>query len=163
MIWKRIKNWAYEVSDTGLVRNIKTSRILKQSLHKSGYMNVQLWKDNKPWTVGVHQLVAQSFHGDKPSDHHEVCHINGNRISNYASNLYWGLHGDNMNDRNQHGTTAINEKNGKIKHSNDKVKEVLNFVEKGNTQKAASIKFNIPSATVHGWVSRRTRPQQNKE
>ena len=42
-IWKQYKDSNYEVSTDGMVRNIKTGRILKHQKHKTGYLQVVLY------------------------------------------------------------------------------------------------------------------------
>ena len=114
MNWNPVPGWPYEASDTGEVRNARTGHTLKQTVHKSGYVNVQLWNKMKFWTVGVHQLVALSFLGPKPSPAHEVRHGDGVKTHNWLANLSYGTALENMADRDAHGTTAVNEKNGKM-------------------------------------------------
>jgi hypothetical protein len=52
----------------------------------------------------VHQLVALAFLGPKPSPHHEVAHLDGQRLNNHVSNLAWLLHRENERHKDLHGT-----------------------------------------------------------
>lgn len=75
----------YEVSSLGRVRNTATGRVLKASVTSRGYLKVCLGKQ-QPY---VHQLVAEAFHGPRPSLSEQVDHLNFDRTDNRASNLRW--------------------------------------------------------------------------
>jgi DNA-binding NarL/FixJ family response regulator len=72
-------------------------------------MFVRLTVDGKRTTRLVHVLVAKKFCGKKPSDKHQVRHLDGNRKNNIASNLAWGTAKENASDRAMHGTTSSGE------------------------------------------------------
>ena len=86
--WRRIKDFPYSVSNTGLVRNDRTGKILKGTPHKGGYLWVQLWVNNKYHSRSVHRLVAKSFI-DNPDGKPQVNHKDGNTQNNTADNLEW--------------------------------------------------------------------------
>lgn len=157
MNWKPIPQWPYEVSDTGSVRNIRTGHILRAQLHKSGYMNVQLWLRGQFWTVGVHQLVMLAHVGPLPSPSHEVLHGDGDSTYNVLSNLRYGLHLENMRDRDTHGGTARNERNGKVKHSDEVVAAARAGYAKGLGPRALGAMLGVSEQTVFGWLKGRTR------
>lgn len=54
----------------------------------TGYMFVQLWKNNIPYRKYIHRLVAESFINN-PNNLEEVNHIDGNKSNNSISNLEW--------------------------------------------------------------------------
>lgn len=155
--WKSIPGWPYEAGDDGRIRNARTGRVLRQQRHKGGYLNVQLWSGGRFWTVGVHQLVALAFIGPAPSDSHEVRHGDGVRTNNHLDNLAYGLHLENMRDRDAHGTTARGERNGKVKHSNQTVTTVLFLRTSGVRVSEIARMMGLHPATVNSWVSGRTR------
>ena len=92
----------YAVSSLGRVRD-RNGRILKTFSAGSTrqYEYVDLGTKRR---ASVHVLVAEAFHGPKPSPRHEVRHIDGNPRHNTPENLRWGLHAVNVDDQRRHGT-----------------------------------------------------------
>jgi len=75
----------YQVSDDGLVMNIKTGHILTP-VTKNGYYGVRLSRDGRSIYKSLHILVYEAFHGIRSKGMH-IDHINGVRTDNRASNL----------------------------------------------------------------------------
>lgn len=105
MLNNNVENWRdlvgfegnYEVSDLGRVRSIKTSQgtkreRLKKFSERSGYLYVNLWKENKPYNEAVHRAVAKAF---LPNPKATVNHIDGDKHNNRLSNLEWATHSEN--------------------------------------------------------------------
>ena len=84
----------YHVSNTGLVR--KGERILRIRRNKGGYMMA-----NVPETRYIHQLVAETFLGEKPEGM-EVNHIDHDKANNTTINLEWVTHAENIRKRFTH-------------------------------------------------------------
>jgi len=91
--WKRIKGMDYEVSSTGLVRNL-SGKILKQKTD-NGYKRIGLHKDKKQVFLRVHRLVAAAFI-PKIRGKEQVHHINHIRHDNRVENLQWVTGEENM-------------------------------------------------------------------
>ena len=83
----------YEVSSTGLVRNL-SGKILKQKT-ENGYKRIGLYKDKKQVFFRVHRLVAAAFI-PKISGKEQVHHINHIRHDNRVENLQWVTGEENM-------------------------------------------------------------------
>jgi hypothetical protein len=99
----------YEVSSLGRVwSNYRGGRYLKPGRHVGGYPQVNLAKDGVHRMWLVHQLVALAFHGSRP-DGEEVRHRDGIAAHVPASNLEWGTHAENIEDRRRHGTLTLKE------------------------------------------------------
>lgn len=62
---------------------------LSYKIDKDGYFEVVLSVDGKRFYKKVHQIIAETFLGDKPSEFHCVDHINRKRQDNRVSNLRW--------------------------------------------------------------------------
>jgi len=87
MRWEVIKKYGgnYAVSDTGLVKNIKTDRLIKCFLNQNGYPLARLYHNGKNYGRPVHRLVAEAFLICTPNQH--VNHIDKNKLNNNLSNL----------------------------------------------------------------------------
>lgn len=97
---KRLINFPdYTVSELGIITNIKTGKVLTGSITPKGYVRVTLRVNNKPKTVKVHRLVAETFIPN-PENKPTVNHIDEDKTNNVASNLEWAT----MKEQNNHGT-----------------------------------------------------------
>ncbi|RBO91367.1 NUMOD4 motif-containing HNH endonuclease [Nocardia puris] len=114
--WRDLPGWEglYQASDHGRIRSL--DRIIKhprgnrrrggvvlRPFLAGGYEKVYLCRDGTRTAAFVHALVAATFVGPRPPGH-EVCHQNGHRRDNRASNLRFGTPSDNALDRVRHGT-----------------------------------------------------------
>lgn len=79
---------------------------MKQRVHEAGYLLVAVKVDGKQRRFRVHRLVLEAFVGPCP-DGKECCHRDGDPTNNSLGNLYWGTHGQNMNDQVRHGTHTL--------------------------------------------------------
>ncbi len=90
----------------------KSGRPLFQATTKDGYFRVSMKRQGMSVNARVHQLVCAAFHGPRPSEAHQVRHLDGSRTNNHFTNLAWGTAKENAADRERHGTTAKGHKNG---------------------------------------------------
>jgi hypothetical protein len=106
--WRTVEGFPdYRVSDLGRVMSLKGKqpKILQPYLNGRGdypYPSVTLRQDGRKQIRTVHSLVAEAFIGPRP-DGLEVRHLNGDPMDSRASNLSFGSHADNMQDRLAHG------------------------------------------------------------
>lgn len=81
-------------------------RQLSPTSGKGGYLRVRLQLPNgRRVNRPIHSLVAEAFIGPRPEGH-QVCHIDGDKTNNAASNLRYGTAQDNADDRSAHGRTV---------------------------------------------------------
>jgi hypothetical protein len=103
--WIPIVNFPdYQVSDDGRVRSRSRGnqwRTLKPIVDRDGYHRVDLCNLGRRSRRGIHVLVAEAFIGPTPEGM-EVCHQDGNRSRNIASNLRYDTHAENMKDIRRH-------------------------------------------------------------
>ena len=105
--WKPVAGFEglYEVSDRGRVwsqpRNKTSGGLLKPGLDQSGYLQVDLYRNGKPWKVRVHRLVLVAFVGARPKGM-QCRHLDGHKTNNRLSNLRWGTQVENEADKNCH-------------------------------------------------------------
>jgi len=62
----------------------------------TGYLQVALWKNNKPTRKYVHRIVWETFKGEIPKNY-EIDHKDENKANNALSNLHLVTRKENMN------------------------------------------------------------------
>lgn len=85
-------------------------RELSIKLDTDGYACVDVSDKGTRRRLRVHRLVAHYFLPSRPSQRHEICHIDGNKLNNDCENLRWGTRKENADDRTRHGRTSKGEK-----------------------------------------------------
>lgn len=132
-IWKKIKDFLYEVSSLGNIRRIgKTVNhaVSKQSNGK--YLITNLWKNNISYTKNVHRLVAETFIPN-PENKPQVNHKDKNTFNNCVDNLEWVTCSENHKHAYKHGKQASNNWNGlKMPNASSKYHYVLWDKSKNN-------------------------------
>ena len=53
--------YLYEVNEDGIVRNVKSKKILKPRINKEGYLQINIHIKDEPVTRTIHKLVADAF------------------------------------------------------------------------------------------------------
>lgn len=77
-----------------IFRRLK-GRFLTGTKNNKGYVQFQLWSNNKSKRFLVHRLVADAFILN-PQKHPLINHIDGNPMNNTVSNLEWCTYSENM-------------------------------------------------------------------
>ena len=131
--WKLINGFEnYEVSDDGLVRNVKTKRILKEDIKKKrsrySYALVYLYNHGKRRITSVHRLVAEAFIPN-PQNLPQINHKDENSLNNKVENLEWCTAKYNIN----YGTLPQrrNVPNWKGRHHTLESKQKMSLAKKG--------------------------------
>lgn len=78
----------YDITEDGIVTNLKTGNILDGSVNSYGYRVVSLHKNGKRKICKVHRLLATTFIPN-PNNYSDVNHIDGNKLNNSLDNLEW--------------------------------------------------------------------------
>ena len=150
--WKKVVNFEdfYEVSDEGRIRNIKTGRVLKGSVHSSGYIYVTFNIGNNVYSNRVHRLVALAFLSKKKSSDEVVNHKNGNKKDNSLANLEWMSHKENAIHSRK---TGLN----KTKLSREDVYLIRERFETGvNNKKELARLFGVTESNINSVVKKKT-------
>jgi len=141
--WEKIDNYSYEISSSGLCRNIKTDKILSLRRITGGYIGYYLSKDKKSINHKAHRLVAMAFI-DNPDNKPFINHINGIKDDNRVDNLEWATSKENV--RHAFDTNLINAtfvKNKCSKLGKKTWKQNLRKKIKFSTEEVFSIKKEI--------------------
>ena len=140
------------VSKRGLVWSAPNGNCCYWRLHTQrvdpfGYVCVGVWDRilKKQILTRVHRLVCRTVHGEPPSEQHEVRHLDSNKLNNNASNLSWGLHVENMQDRHRRGGYPVGSKHPRAKLTEAQVREILVNTESLNK---AARRFGVSKRTV---------------
>ena len=99
--YKKIKDYDYEISNLGNVRNMKTNKILKNQISTSGYYDIKI--DGKHFKI--HKLIGIYFI-DNPNEYKCVDHIDRNKLNNNINNLRWCTYSDNLKNKTKKLNTS---------------------------------------------------------
>lgn len=155
VVWKHYLD-KYYVSNTGLIKNNTTGRILQSRLDKKGYLRCSISVNGKIQTVYPHRLVGLLFvEGYKQGL--TIDHIDGNKINNRASNLEWVTNNENTQRAIKNGLrNTANEHNPNAKLTKNDViwiREHYTKKDKDYGTKAIAQKYNIGETTVREIIS----------
>lgn len=78
----------YEVSPEGFVKNLRTGRVLKTDVNRSGHHRVTMSVDGVVKRQYLHRLVAEKF-VPNPDNKPFVNHVDGDKSNNRFTNLEW--------------------------------------------------------------------------
>lgn len=78
----------YDISEKGVITNIKTGNILSGNVNSYGYLVVRLTKNRESKDHKIHRLLAKTFIPN-PNNFSVVNHIDGNKLNNSLENLEW--------------------------------------------------------------------------
>lgn len=173
--WRPIAKWPeYEVSSHGRVRRIapsirfnpkagrkmimrKGGNIITGGTHLwSGYRRVALAARGMRRDENICVLVCQTFHGEKPSQIHQVAHWDGNKLNDRADNLRWATRSENSQDAIRHGHTQRGLKNVNGILGEKEVHQIRAALADGMTLKAIGTKFGVSVAAIFNIKAKRT-------
>lgn len=165
--WKTIEEYPnYEVSNTGLVRNKKSGRVLKPAKNTTGYPQVPLCNNGRCKLRLVHRLVAEAFiENTNPEEYDQINHKNSCRSDNKVENLEWCSGSYNMRHMVANGHSTI----AKLDYKQaSKIRELLLL---GAKVKRLAEKFGVPPHTIRNikygriwsWVDRASEYLQTPE
>lgn len=155
ILWMPIPGFVnYDINQHGVIRkslnsNHKNAGEIKSIfVRKNGYSQVILYKDGKKKRFLIHCLVALVFVGDKPTDDHEVAHLDGNRLNNFYKNLAWKTHKENELDKVIHGSILRGEDVGTAKLTNKNVLEIKKRLISGEKQADIAKDYLVHASTI---------------
>lgn len=143
--WKTIEQYPnYEVSNTGLVRNKVSGRVLKPSNNGKGYHQVILCNNDGSKKKLIHRLVAEAFI-DNPNteEFNQVNHKNSCRTDNRVENLEWCSGSYNMRHMVANGHSTI----AKIDYK--KASEIRELLLLGAKVKRVADKYGVSPQLIY--------------
>ena len=154
---------SYKAGSDGHIYRYSTARVnakkpfpfrLSEFLGDAGYPFVSIIGEPGGRSRAVHVLICGAFHGPKPSPIHEVRHLDGSRDNNVPFNLAWGTPSENEADKRRHGRSAIGEKHGAAKLTEEAVRILRIAIPRGlwNPSDAAKV-FNVDPSVIRAAVS----------
>jgi len=177
-IWKKIKNTnnIYLISNKGRLktlnwRNSGKEVIMKPAPDKKGYLRTVIIIDNKPKTIKLHRLVAETFINN-PENKPQVNHVDCNKQNNMVNNLEWVTPQENFLHSVEHlkqksfvkniGKTSnlkhlIGEQIGTSKLTIKEVKEIRNkFIPRVYTRKILANEYNVKESTIKDIILKKS-------
>ena len=153
MEWRAVKNFEqyYSVSSTGLVKNIRTGRIIKPTIINTGYAMYRLYVNTVCTHKLGHVLVAEAFI-ENPEGKRTVNHIDCDKLNNCVENLEWATHSENHTHAFRNGRvnpTAFEL--GVNKFTTEEVRWIRNNYVKGDKQLGAcpiARRFEVAPITI---------------
>lgn len=138
MAWLPIPGYeGFEASEDGQIR--KDGVIVPQYRMSHGYMRVGVGPGKRQT---VHVLVALAFLGERPAKH-DICHKNGDRSDNHASNLRYGTRAENIADTMAHGRVPRGSRHHGAKLTEQQVREIKSRIVAGERQASIARSFGI--------------------
>lgn len=124
MSFRKLKSlkFLYEINEEGVLRNIKSKKIVKGYIEKNGYIRVRIENKclNGVVRTTIHQLVAEAFIPN-PENKPFVNHKDLNKLNNNVDNLEWVTHSENMKHAYANNVNVAPLRN----HSKETRKEIL--------------------------------------
>lgn len=154
----------YDISSEGRIRsNRPGGKIRTIQFRGDGYPLIVLHLDGKPKTWLVHRLVCRAFHGEQPSDAHEVGHRDGVRSNVREDNLRWVTKKENQGDRIGHGTSLIGAKHPRACLSAEQARTIIRRRSKGESVANLAGRYSVSHNTVRRVVQGQTYPDISAE
>lgn len=149
--FKTIPNSIYEISESGIVRNQITKKVLKQREDRSGGLVIRVKIKNKNTSISVARLLYQVFVNPKIKKGF-VFHLNGCKTDNRLENLSFSKNTANTTNAIKSNTGELS-KNSKL--SNEQVLLIRQLSKEGASLKDLAETFNMSTAQICAIKNRR--------
>ncbi len=116
-----------------------------------GHQRIQLCKNGIIKHHFIHILVLEAFIGPCPPGM-ESCHGSNGKYDNSVSNLYWGTHSTNMQDKHRDGTMPKGETHHNAQFTDSEIALMRELHKQGYSQRSIARKFHAGFSTVNRYV-----------
>ena len=130
-----IMPWYY-VSNYGRIYNKATGNIIPQKYKETEYNDVRFsFKDGSAKNFRLHRIVAMVYCWNGPDFDYtrEVNHIDGVKGHNWAWNLEWCTHKENIDHCIQTGLMPLGETRNNSVYTDEEVEKICKLISEGNT------------------------------
>ena len=159
----------YSITESGIIRNLKTNKILTGTKCVDLYIAVKLYnKSGERKTLKIHRLVAETFIPN-PEKKPTVDHIDRDRTNNNVTNLQWATSSE-QNQNKKHPTNQketlnrpvqrIDVESNSIIQTHNSLVEATEWLLQNNITKNKSASGSISSVcsgngnTAYGFIWR---------
>lgn len=135
---------------------------MSQFTTKKGYRTVSITlPSGKTRPIGVHQLVADAFHGARPEGK-QVRHLNGIQADNRPENLSYGTPLENAADRIRHGTYLSGGDHHNAKLSGEQAADIRCLRQQGVKIADLARRFEVSIATIETLLAGKSYRESNQ-
>lgn len=156
-IWKPIIGFEdyYKISNTGLVKSLRSGKIRSPSHQKTGYLQITLCINGKSYYRYIHRLVAQHFNLQCENEN-VVNHKDGNKHNNNFNNLEWCTDAQNNYHAGQLNLKPIGTNHTNSKFTKKDLEEIEKLDNSGFARYKIAKKFKVHRKTVENYLNGRT-------
>jgi len=122
-IWKPIEEApTYKISNLARIKGPLGLLLQPSPCHqRKDYLGITLHRNGKKDIArSVHRLVAMAFIPN-PNNYPEVNHIDADKLNNFASNLEWCTHAQNLKHASFMGCLVVGEDHASARFTNEQV------------------------------------------
>ena len=132
-----IKPW-YEVSNYGRIYNKFTNRFIPQDYRENEYRSISLsFRDGTSRNFELHRVIALLYCWNGPDFDYskDVNHLDGVKGHNWAWNLEWCTHKENLDHCINAGLMPLGEERDNSVFTNEQVENICRLISEGKSNK----------------------------
>lgn len=141
----------YLIKENGEVFSLKTGKILKPSLSKSGYLQFNLINKNGASSILLHRILMIAFKFNPFYKTLQVNHIDGDKLNNDLENLEWVTASKNTQHAFDTGLTPKGASHYNTNISDFQIMEIISLRENGLSYKEIAKKYNTTRQSISNY------------